>query len=35
MWGVQVMSVKRTARTERSVGIQGYNCKEDRQDSEV
>ena len=34
MWGVQVISVRRTWRTVRSVGSPGYECEEDREDSE-
>ena len=34
MWEVQVISVKRTETTIRSVGTQGYECEEDWEDSE-
>ena len=34
MWGVNVMSMRRTGTTLRSVGSKGYECDEDREDSE-
>ena len=34
MWGMQVMSMRRTGRTLRCVGSPGHECEEDREDSE-
>ena len=34
MCGVQVMGVRRTGRTYRSVGSPGYECEEDREYTE-